>query len=101
MVDNSRSYRACMVEQTPPTNNRSTLRKLQTIDFAIDETVLYLNAYPECSVALSYYHKLVNERQKLIDALSKSGYPMTCTDNTNTDKWLWTNGPWPWQTDAN
>ena len=92
-----------MSEQTPPQNhsNRAVIRKLQTVDFSIAETVLYLDAYPSSAPALAYYHKLVNERKKLVDALARSGRPVTCMDNTDTGSWRWTDGPWPWQPDAN
>ncbi len=71
------------------------------IDFAIVETVLYLDAYPNSSAALSYYHKLVSERKKLAESLARIGKPITNMDNTDTDNWNWTNGPWPWQPEAN
>ncbi len=70
------------------------------IDFAITETVLYLDAYPNSKSALSYYSKLVAEREKLTDSLAGAKYPTTHFDNTS-DSWVWTNGPWPWQIDAN
>lgn len=77
------------------------MRKLQTIDFALVETVLYLDAYPNSSAALAYYHKLLGERKKLSDELSRLGKPITAMDNASTDKWRWTEGPWPWQPEGN
>lgn len=77
------------------------MRKLQMVDFAIAETVLYLDAYPNCKAALAYYHKLLDEREKLADSLAKSGRPVTNMSNTDTENWNWTNGPWPWELDAN
>ncbi|MBQ7384506.1 MAG: spore coat protein CotJB [Clostridia bacterium] len=100
MVDNSRSCRSCM-NNGGSSNNKAMLKKLQMIDFAIVETVLYLDAYPNSSAALSYYHKLVSERNKLVDSLAKNGMPITNMDNSDTDNWLWTKGPWPWQSEAN
>ena len=77
------------------------MRKLQMIDFAIVETVLYLDAYPHSKSALAYYHKLVDERAKLSKALAADESPITSFNNDSTDNWNWTNGPWPWESDAN
>ena len=46
--------------------NRScyaALKKLRAIDFALQETVLYLDAYPQNKQALRYYHRLIKERE--------------------------------------
>ena len=77
------------------------MKKLQAIDFALNETVLYLDAYPNSAPALEYYHKLLCERERLCDALAKSGVPITYRDNVSTTNWEWINSPWPWQPDAN
>ena len=50
--------------------NRScnaTLKRLRAVDFALQETVLYLNAYPKSKQALRYYHRLIKEREQLMD----------------------------------
>jgi hypothetical protein len=39
------------------------MQTLRALDFAIQETVLYLDAYPECRQALDYYHRLMEERK--------------------------------------
>ena len=66
------------------------------------ETVLYLDAYPECNEALSYYHTLKKEREKVVEELSrKCNMPITAFDNDSMDKWNWINAPWPWEYDAN
>ena len=76
--------------------------KLQKIDFCIIETVLYLDAYPNSCEALKYYHKLKEERRMLAEALSQScNMPMTNFEHTDTDKWVWVDGPWPWEPAAN
>ncbi|MBE6596258.1 MAG: spore coat protein CotJB [Ruminococcaceae bacterium] len=79
----------------------SLKKKLQMIDFALYDTVLYLDAYPNCQKALCYYHKLLSERKKLSEMLGASDMPMTHRENTSTECWTWTKGPWPWETDAN
>ena len=80
---------------------RKLIRELQLVDFSLIDTVLYLDAYPCSTEALNYYHKLLAEKKKLEELLSQSGYPITPGDNTSTYEWKWTDGPWPWELDAN
>ena len=49
----------------------SLKKKLQTVDFAIVETVLFLDAYPKNKQALEYYHKLIGERNMLEKAINE------------------------------
>lgn len=76
------------------------LNKLRKIDFAIYDTILYLDAYPHCKAALEYYKKLVAESNAITEQLAKSGMPMTAMGNRG-DTWNWINSPWPWEYEAN
>ena len=82
------------------TNTASLLKKLRKVDFAIVDTMLYLDAYPHCKAALEYYKKLVAERRELREKLADAGMPMSATDNS-TDSWRWIDSPWPWEYEAN
>ena len=83
------------------TKDRSLQKRLQELDFSIVDTVLYLDAYPHCHKALEYYHKLVAERDALLEEMAKQGTPVTNFENASRKSWDWTNGPWPWELDAN
>ena len=86
----------------PPVNDcRAMMQKLREVDFALVELNLYLDAYPDSSSALEYYHRLMAERARLCDAINRSGMPITMRDNVSRTTWNWVNGPWPWQTEAN
>ncbi|MBQ8140158.1 MAG: spore coat protein CotJB [Clostridia bacterium] len=82
-------------------NSKNLMKRLQMVDFAITETVLYLDAYPDSKSALNHYHQLLAERNKLAESLEASGTPITHFNNADTENWRWTNGPWPWQCEAN
>ena len=83
-------------------NCNSKLEKLRMIDFSIIDTILYLDAYPECKAALGYYHKLKKQREELVCELSEScDMPITNFDHSNESAWIWTKGPWPWDPCAN
>lgn len=93
----------CNQSPTVPSNAcKALLSRLQALDFSIVDTVLYLDAYPDCREALSHYHKLLSERDALLRELAeKCRMPMTSFANASRDAWDWTGGPWPWEADAN
>ena len=80
---------------------RAWMRRLQMIDFALADTVLYLDAYPECKQALAYYRKLIEEREQLLQAGKGRCPAVNAMGNGSEERWQWTQGPWPWQHDAN
>lgn len=83
-----------------PNNVKAMQKKLQKISFALVETVLYLDAYPNCEKAKKLYKELSAEREALVNALSKAGMPMSALE-VEGNEWVWTKGPWPWEYEAN
>ena len=77
----------------------SLSRRLQAIDFALQDTILYLDAYPDNAEALEYYHSLLGARAGILAARPKN-LPLTAYDNTGAT-WDWVKSPWPWEVDAN
>ena len=94
---------ACNAQACAVKNDCKKLKEqLQIIDFSIIDTVLYLNAYPDCKEALKYYHKLKGERKMIMDTLAEScNTPVTNFDNYSEDRWTWIDSPWPWEIAAN
>ena len=76
-------------------------KRFQQVEFALTETILYLDAYPDNASALSFYHALLEEREQLISALNSQCGPMTHYDNESQNSWDWVNSPWPWNYEAN
>lgn len=77
------------------------LCKIRAVDFAIQETVLYLDAYPCDRIALEYYHKLVALCRELKEKYQTSCGPLSNTGNYSKTNWDWISSPWPWQPEAN
>ena len=75
-------------------------KTLQALDFALVETVLYLDAYPENRQALEYYHRLLTQREAAMESYEKSCGPVTMYGNKSRNSWYWVEGPWPWEPDA-
>lgn len=114
MVNRTNRYRnGASMQNTPErTMNRNSrcncnqtivpelMNRLRKVDFAIVDTVLYLDAYPNCKAAMENYKKLIPEREMLMQKLAELGKPMTCYENFS-DTWEWINSPWPWEYEAN
>lgn len=75
------------------------LRRLQELDFSIQETVLYLDAYPDCCEAKAYYRQLVCERKQVAEEYEKQCGPLTAMGNGDGAEWKWCKSPWPWHPD--
>ena len=88
-------------QSCPEVSCREKLQQIRALDFAIQETVLYLDAYPENRQALEYYHKLIEERRDAMAVYQKSCGPLSMYGNTSHDSWDWVCGPWPWEPEAN
>ncbi|MBR2722109.1 MAG: spore coat protein CotJB [Clostridia bacterium] len=90
-----------MMKHKPCNACRDSLALLRALDFSIQETVLYLDAYPDCQEALAYYHKLVCERDALMSSYQEQCGPLSIYGNRSKTSWDWVNGPWPWEIEAN
>jgi len=80
---------------------REQLKRIRALDFAIQETVLYLDAYPENRQALEYYHQLMEQRRESMALYQKKCGPLSMYGNTSHESWDWVAGPWPWEPEAN
>ena len=89
----------CNNQNNNPSLSR-LMNKIQKVDFALAETILYLDVYPHCHEALCYYHKLLEARARLV-AEYEAHAPLTAAGNTSCDSWDWIKSPWPWHYDAN
>ena len=83
--------------------NRPTdlLSRIREVEFALVETVLYLDAYPYNRQALAFYQDLLNERNRLVDQYEKNVGPLTAVGNRSNTSWDWVKNPWPWEFAAN
>jgi spore coat protein JB len=76
---------------------KELMKQIRELDFAIIETALFLNAYPDNTEALSYYHELTRMYEKLREEYNTACGPLTLYSNKCEDKWAWGNMPWPWE----
>ena len=74
--------------------------QIRAVDFALYETVLYLDVYPNSCDALETYHKLKSQREALRKEYEASCGPLTAFGNQSTASWDWMSKPCPWEYDA-
>ena len=80
-----------------PADRCDLIKKLRAVDFALQETVLYLDAYPGSCEALKYYNELSALREALVAEYEGNGHPLTMYGNKSADAWDWISSPWPWE----
>lgn len=74
------------------------LKEIQELEFSAIDLNLFLDTHPEDQAALRDFYAV---RDKLVAAIKKYEEmygPLTVTGFTpSQDKWLWIEGPWPWE----
>lgn len=79
----------------------SLLKKIQEMDFALYETVLYLDGHPKNKKALEYYRSHREALKALREEYARRFGPLTVYDNYDNDNWQWVEKPWPWEKEGN
>ena len=77
-------------------NCKKLMAQIRAVDFALYETVLYLDVYPHSCDALETYHKLRAQSEALRAEYEASCGPLTAFGNRG-DTWDWMSGPFPWE----
>ncbi len=78
-------------------NCRALMKAIRELDFAIVETALFLDAYPDNAEALSYYRELTCAYEKLRNEYNSACGPLTLYSNSSEHTWEWGCKPWPWE----
>ena len=73
------------------------LAQIRAVDFALWETVLYLDVYPHSCDALESYHKLKAQSAVLRREYESACGPLTATGNQSATSWDWFGKPFPWE----
>lgn len=77
----------------------NAIRTVARYAFAMIDTELYLDAYPNDGDALAYYTEMKKARDAAVADYEDKYGPLTADSAASAgQKWRWTDGPWPWQT---
>lgn len=78
-------------------HGEALMQKIRQVDFALYDTILYLDAYPNCRKALAHYHTLLEMHKKLKAEYEAEHGPITAFGNESRNSYDWTATPWPWE----
>lgn len=77
------------------------LKAIQVCEFNCLEAGLYLDTHKNDKDAIAYF-KTQNELfQRITDEYIKIYGPLRMFESQDDDSWKWSDGPWPWENDAN
>lgn len=78
--------------------DRSPLRKLQEVQFALVELQLYLDLNPDDQRAVKQYKELTEQLTEAKRQYEKERGPLRQYGNSaSPDRWVWHKTPWPWE----
>jgi spore coat protein JB len=77
--------------------------QIQQIGFSLVDLNLYLDTHPTDKVALMNYNTLHEQYNGLMMQYNMTYGPLMGFGHApgGMEEFLWVNGPWPWQKDAN
>lgn len=78
-------------------------REIMSLNFAINDLVLFLDTHPNNSRAISLHSQYVEKLEKLQKRYEELYGPLTVnfTSPENSNRWAWSEEPWPWERGAN
>ena len=79
----------------------SLMKKIQMYEFVLVEITLYLDTHKTCMYALDYYKKYRDLHAAAIKEYAEKFGPLNVTQAKADGSWDWTDGPWPWEKEAN
>ena len=80
---------------------KKLMEQIRAIDFALYETILYLDVYPHSCDALETYHKLKAQKEALHKEYQATYGPITAFGNESATSWDWIEKPFPWEYASN
>ena len=75
------------------------MKELQELAFALQETVLFLDSYPDNSAAKRHYAEVSRAYRQAVASYERQYGPLSVMAGTdsNMDTWQWVKTPWPWE----
>ena len=82
------------LEETPMT-------EMMAIDFVVDELELYLDTHAGDREAFAMYQKMLAMQKEARERYVRMCGPIQQKDQLGMDRYVWLNGPWPWEFSKN
>jgi spore coat protein JB len=78
-------------------NRAMSLRKIQIIDFVLNDTLLFIDTHPNCKEAMEYYNNFLEMRKSAVRDYTSQYGALEMTDCNLCGANKWCEGPWPWE----
>ena len=92
-------YKNYKFDEINPSNEKEYQRLLlQTYQFNMHDTNLYLDNHPNDTNMINMYNEYLKYYNQSLQEYQRNYGPTTLTDGAlNTSPWAWDNSPWPWE----
>jgi len=77
------------------------LNKISKAGFVLNDLALYLDTHPTDINALRHYEFYQKKHSELTREYESRYNSLTRKMTGNSDRWTWTDGPWPWEKEYN
>ena len=78
------------------TDREILLKKLSSYQFMMDDLQLYLDTHPNDTQTIAKIKDLADMLEPLRKTFEAKYGPLF-DNNTEGNKWMWINNPWPWE----
>ncbi|MDR2909044.1 MAG: spore coat protein CotJB [Oscillospiraceae bacterium] len=82
------------------TEREILLKRVQVCDFALNDVALFLDTHPDDQAAIAHYKKYMELRKRAVAEYEENFGPLTKESYDGGARWIWVDGPWPWQKEA-
>lgn len=89
------------MEESCNINDKKNLQnEIMTLNFAINDLVLYLDTHPNDKKAIEMHNEYSNKVVKLTEKYQEKYGPLTVNFDSSANSWDWIDNPWPWERGA-
>jgi len=82
-------------------NRAILLNKISKTGFILNDLALFLDTHPASSQALRHYEFYQKRHGELTREYENRYGLLTRKLPDNSDRWIWCDGPWPWEREFN
>ena len=76
-------------------------QRISKAGFALNDLALFLNTHPSSVQAFRQYEFYQKKHEELTREYENRYGPLTRKITSNSDRWTWIDGPWPWEREYN
>ena len=86
-----------MTNQMNQMNRQQLFGLINTVSFAVDDLLLFLDTHPDDAEAIKAFHHYSDIRRSALLAYSDQYGPLTIDTADPCSHWNWATEPWPWE----